>query len=167
MSIIDRLFKKPTIEDRLMKPSNKCLAIIREFEGFSPKPYKCPAGVPTIGYGSTRYENGTPVKLTDSVISISRADNILTATLEGEYAPAVRRYVQREINQDQFDALVSFAYNLGTQALRKSALLAKVNRGDFDGAADEFAKWIYANGQQLPGLVRRRKAEADLFRGLS
>lgn len=150
-----------------MTPSTRCLDLIREFEGFEPKPYLCPAGVPTIGYGSTRYEDGTRVRLTDPPITRERADAIMLATLNKEYAPAVERYVQRYLEQHQFDALVDFAYNAGAQNLRTSTLLRKVNAGDMVGAAGEFARWIFANGKMLPGLVRRRKAEADLFLGVA
>lgn len=147
-----------------MTPSERCLDLIREFEGFRPQPYRCPAGVPTIGYGSTRYEDGTPVKMTDPPITRERANSIMLATLAREYAPAVTRYVQRTLTQGQFDALVDFAYNAGAQNLRTSTLLKKVNAGDIAGAGGEFAKWVHGGGQVLPGLVRRRKAEADLFK---
>ena len=150
-----------------MNPSERCLDLIREFEGFSAKPYLCPARVPTIGYGSTRYEDGTPVKLTDPPITRERANAIMLATLAREYAPAVNRYVQRALEQHQFDALVDFAYNAGAQNLRTSTLLKKINAGDMTGAAGEFARWIYADAKKLSGLERRRKAEADLFLGVA
>lgn len=148
-----------------MQPSSKCLNIIRQCEGFSAKPYRCPAGVPTIGYGSTRYEDGTPVTMTDTPITRERAEAIMLSTLAREYAPAVARYVQVPMTQGQFDALVDFAYNCGTQNLRTSTLLRKVNAGFYGDAAREFDKWVMADGRKLAGLVTRRRLERDLFEG--
>lgn len=146
-----------------MNVTANCLAIIREFEGFYSKPYLCPAGVPTIGYGSTRYEDGRPVTLNDPPIDKERADAIMLATLAREYEPAVNRYVQVPLTQNQFDALVDFAYNAGAQNLRNSTLLKKLNAGDYAGAAKEFGKWVYGGGKVLPGLVRRATARQKLF----
>lgn len=146
-----------------MNVSEKCLALIREFEGFRSKPYLCPAGVPTIGYGSTRYEDGTPVTLKDEPIDQARANAIMRATLSREYEPAVRRYVQVPLTQGQYDALVDFAYNAGAKNLLQSTLLKKVNAKNYAGASKEFEKWVYGGGKVLPGLVRRRKAEQALF----
>ncbi len=145
-----------------MKASEKCLELIRRFEGFRSKPYRCPAGVPTIGYGSTRYADGTPVKLTDAPITQAQADDIMRATL-GEYERAVNRYVTVPLSQNEFDALTDFAYNAGAKNLLNSTLLRKLNAGDRKGAAKEFDRWVYANGQVLPGLVKRRMAERVLF----
>lgn len=145
-----------------MKASEKCLDLIRRFEGFRSKPYRCPAGVPTIGYGSTRYADGTPVKLTDAPITQAQADDIMRATL-GEYENAVNRYVTVPLSQNEFDALTDFAYNAGAKNLLNSTLLRKLNAGDRKGAAKEFDRWVYANGQVLPGLVKRRMAERVLF----
>ena len=146
-----------------MVPSENCLAIIRRFEGFRAAPYFCPAGVPTIGYGSTRYEDGTKVTMQDAPINRGRADQIMKATLASEYAPAVNRYVTVPLNQNQFDALVDFAYNCGAQNLRNSTLLRKLNNRDYGGAANEFTRWVYADGVILQGLVRRRTDEKILF----
>lgn len=145
-----------------MQVSGNCLKIIRDFEGFSAKPYRCPAGVPTIGYGSTRYANGTPVKLTDPPITEAKADEIMRATLN-QYEAAVNRYVTVPLNQNQFDALVDFAYNAGAQSLRTSTLLKLLNQGDYAGAAAQFDKWVNGGGKKLPGLVRRRASERKLF----
>ncbi|NTU52847.1 MAG: lysozyme [Chlorobiaceae bacterium] len=145
-----------------MQVSGNCLKIIREFEGFSAKPYRCPAGVLTIGYGSTRYENGTPVKLTDPPITEAKAEEIMRATL-GQYEAAVNRYVTVPLNQHQFDALVDFAYNAGAQNLRTSTLLKLLNQKNYTDAANQFGKWIYGGGEKLEGLVRRRASERKLF----
>jgi len=145
-----------------MRPSQNCINLIREFEGFSPKAYLCPAGVPTIGYGSTRYENGMYVTLNDDDIDETRATQIMMATLQN-YADDVERYVCITINQNEFDALVDFAYNCGSKNLLNSTLLTLLNQGDFIGASKQFARWNKANGQVLQGLVNRREAERVLF----
>ena len=146
-----------------MNVSEKCLALIREFEGFRSEPYLCPAGVPTIGYGSTRYEDGTPVTLKDEPIDQARANAIMRTTLAREYEPAVQRYVKVPLTQGQYDALVDFAYNAGAKNLLQSTLLKKLNSKNYAGASKEFEKWVYGGGKVLPGLVRRRKAEQALF----
>ena len=150
----------------MMQASDGCLAIIRECEGFRAAPYLCPAGVPTIGYGSTRYEDGTPVRMTDPPIDTVRAGEIMLAAVNADSGPAVNRYVQVPVNQGQFDALVDFAYNCGTQNLRTSTLLKKLNAGDYAGAAGQFGLWINGGGHPLPGLVKRRALERDLFLGV-
>jgi len=148
----------------MMQASDRCLKLIRECEGYMSKPYLCPAGIPTIGYGSTRYADGTKVKLTDPPISMDQADAIMRATLV-EYENAVNRYVTVQIAQHQFDALVDFAYNCGAKNLLMSTLLKKINAVDFLGAAREFNRWVYANGKPMPGLVKRRYLEKQLFQG--
>ncbi len=147
-----------------MKTSNKGKAIIKQYEGFRAKPYLCPAGVPTIGYGATYYNDGRKVTLRDAAISEADADKLLDKML-GKYEDAVNRYVQVPITQNQFDALVSFCYNLGQEALRKSTLLKKLNNKDYNGAADAFLNWVYAGGKKLQGLVNRRTDERKLFLG--
>ena len=145
-----------------MKASEKCLELIRRFEGFRAKPYRCPAGVPTIGYGSTRYADGAHVNLTDPPITEAQADDIMRDTL-GEYERAIDRYVSVSLNQNEFDALVDFAYNAGAKNLLNSTLLKKLNAGDRKGAAQQFERWVYADGKILGGLVDRRLAERVLF----
>lgn len=145
-----------------MKASIQAINIIKESEGFKSDPYLCPAGIPTIGYGSTLYENGSHVKLTDDPITEERAVNIMFNQLTG-YENAVNRYVKVPLNQNQFDALVDFAYNAGVVNLQSSTLLKKLNAGDYAGAAKEFDKWVYGGGKKLGGLVRRRAKERTLF----
>jgi len=145
-----------------MKASANCLALIKACEGFSAKPYLCPAGVPTIGYGSTRYADGKKVALSDPHITVAQAEEIMRTTL-GEYEAAVNRYVGVPLTQNQFDALVDFAYNAGAQNLRTSTLLRMLNAGNYAGAANQFERWVYSGGTKLYGLVKRRKLEADLF----
>jgi lysozyme len=147
--------------------NTKGIELIKSFEGFKAKPYLCPAGVPSIGYGSTYYENGTRVTLRDPQITEQRATELLYHTLLG-VENQVRSLVRKPINENQLSALVSFTYNVGSGNLRQSNLLKKVN-GNPDNPLirEEFYKWKYAkvNGIStvLPGLVRRRIAEANLY----
>ena len=145
-----------------MKTSSKGKAIIKQYEGFRAKPYLCPAGVPTIGYGATYYMDGRKVTLGDAAISEADGDKLLDKMLV-KYEDAVNRYVQVPINQNQFDALVSFCYNVGQENLRNSTLLKKVNAKDFKGAADQFLRWNRAGGKVLAGLTKRRTDERKLF----
>ena len=145
-----------------MNVSEKCLALIREFEGFRSKPYLCPAGVPTIGYGSTRYADGRPVKMTDAPIAEAQAQELLQATL-AKYEACVNGAVKMPINQNQFDAFVSFTYNLGCGVFRKSSMLRQFNQGYTPQAAEQFARWNRGGGKVLAGLVARRAAERALF----
>jgi lysozyme len=145
-----------------VKASVNVVKLIKLSEGFKAKPYLCPAGVPTIGYGSTRYPDGRVVTLQDAAISEETASAMVLATLS-EYENAVNRYVTVPLNQNQYDSLVDFAYNAGATNLRTSTLLKKLNLGDYIGAALEFGKWIYGGGKRLAGLVTRRAAEKNLF----
>jgi len=148
---------------RITKASLKGLDVIKKYESLKLKPYLCPAGVPTIGWGSTYYEDGTRVRLTDAPISKERAQELLANTVH-VFEKAVDSYTRDDINQNQFDALVSFAYNVGTGNLKSSTLLKKVNANPSDETIrTEFMKWDKAGGKQLAGLTRRRKAEADLY----
>lgn len=131
--------------------------LIKEFEGCRLKAYKDPVGIPTIGYGRIK-----GVKMGD-VITQEQADNYLVEEIAAEYAPGVERLVKVAINDNQFAALVSFAYNVGVGALGKSTLLRKLNTGDYAGAANQFLVWNKAGGKALAGLTRRRGAERDLF----
>ncbi|RAR75682.1 lysozyme [Flavobacterium aciduliphilum] len=146
-----------------MKTASPGIALIKKSEGFKAKPYRCPAGVPTIGYGCTHYPNGKPVTLADPALTEPQATALLQAVLS-HYEDGVNRYVQKRIHQNQFDALVSFAYNLGLEALRGSTLLKKVNQSPSDPTIkNEFLKWVHSNGKILPGLVVRRTEEAALY----
>lgn len=139
------------------------IELITKWEGLKLKPYLCSAGVPTIGYGSTRYENGQRVKLTDPTITEERALQLFDRTIT-IYEDAVQHYTRDDINQNQFNALVSFAYNLGNQALKTSTLLKKVNVNPNDPSiALEFAKWVNAGGKKVTGLVNRRNDEIKMY----
>ena len=144
-----------------MKTSTGGLAIIKEFEGLRLTSYLCQAGIPTIGWGTTKI-GGKPVKL-GLTITQAQAEEYLKNDVF-VFEAAVNILVKRPINQNQFDALVSFCYNLGYGALASSTLLKKVNANPNDiSIRNEFQKWVYGGGKALPGLVRRRNAEADLY----
>lgn len=139
-----------------MKTSPKGISLIKEFEGLSLDAYLCSAGVMTIGYGHTG-----GVQKGDRITE-KKAEELLQDDLK-KFENGVLRLVRVPLNQNQFDALVSFAFNLGVGNLGKSTLLRKLNGGDFAGAATEFVRWNKAGGRELAGLTRRRNAEAELF----
>ena len=147
-----------------MKTSDKGLELIKTFEGFRAKPYLCPAGIPTIGYGATYYPDGRRVTMQDRPVTEADATAMLRSML-ASYEAGVTRYVQVPLTQGQYDALVSFAYNLGLAALKSSTLLRLLNLRDYAGAAAQFARWNRAGGKVLPGLTRRREAERVMFLG--
>jgi lysozyme len=148
---------------RITKASPKGLSIIKKYESLRLKPYLCPAGVPTIGWGSTFYENGTRVRLSDASITEERAQELLDHTVS-IFEKTVDSYTRDDINQNQFDALVCFAYNVGTANLKTSTLLKKVNKDPSDKTiATEFPKWNRSDGKVEPGLTKRRKEEASLY----
>lgn len=141
----------------------KGLSLIKQFEGLLLKPYKCPAGIPTIGYGATYYPNGCKVSMSDKAITEGQASTMLMNMLK-TYEKAVDSFCRDDINQNQFDALCAFAYNVGINALKNSTLLKKVNANPSDPTIKaEFLKWNKANGRALKGLTNRRTAEADLY----
>lgn len=144
-----------------MKTSANGRKVITEFEGCVLKAYLCSAGVLTIGVGHTSAA-GAPVVAKGMVISKAEADEILTRDL-GIFEAVVNRLVRVNLNQNQFDALVSFVFNLGEGNFSKSTLLRKLNAGDYAGASDQFAVWNRAGGKVLTGLTKRRRAEATLF----
>ena len=141
----------------------KGLNLIKQFEGLLLKPYKCPAGIPTIGYGATYYPNGCKVSMSDKAITEGQASTMLMNMLR-TYEKAVDSFCRDDINQNQFDGLVAFAYNVGINALKNSTLLKKVNKNPNDPTIRaEFLKWNKANGRAVKGLTNRRTAEADLY----
>jgi len=141
----------------ILRTGAKGLALIKSFEGLELRAYKCPADVLTIGYGST----GPHVK-PNMVITEKQAEDLLRQDLV-RFERAVTRLVTVPISQNQYDALVSFTFNLGEGNFSRSTLLKRVNARDFSGAQREFAKWNRAGGVVLAGLTRRRAAEARVF----
>ena len=138
-------------------------ALIRRFEGLHLRPYLCPAGVPTIGYGATFYEDGSRVRLTDAPITNERAETLLNHTLDRHFIPAVMRLCPGAETHGQNAALIDFAFNLGVGNLSASTLRRKVNAGDWDEVAYQFMRWNKAGGVVLRGLTRRRQAECELL----
>jgi len=148
---------------KVTRIDQKGIDLITSFEGFRSAPYLCPAQVPTIGYGTTRYYNGIKVSMSDLPITKEKAVEYLMNDVH-TFELAVDAMAVDVITQNQFNALVSFAYNLGQNALKNSTLLKKVNANPNDPAIRaEFNKWVNAGGKKLAGLVARRKAEADLY----
>ncbi len=145
-----------------MKTSVKGLGILENFEGLSLKPYYCPAGKATIGFGSTYYEDGTKVRISDSPITIERAKALKLNALK-VFEVGVLKKTKVYLNQEMFDALVCFCYNLGLSNFQVSTLRMKLNRGEYSEVYTEFLRWNKVNGKTYNGLVKRRKAEADLF----
>jgi lysozyme len=146
-----------------MKIDKKGLALIAEFEGLSLKPYKCSAGVPTIGFGSTYYENGTKVNMSDTPITKQRAEQLLQHTAD-RFASKVFNLIKNPVTQNQFNALVSFAFNVGSGALASSTLLKLVNINPNDAMiAKEFLKWNKVNKVPVQGLTNRRIKESALY----
>lgn len=145
-----------------MKLNNNGKELIKKFEGYKLEAYKCSAGVTTIGWGNTRYEDGNPVMMGDKITK-KRAD-FLFEVISEEFAQKVRPLIKSNINENQFSSLVSFAYNCGIQNLKNSTLLKKVNANPNDESIRaEFLKWNRASGKVLAGLTRRREAEANLY----
>jgi lysozyme len=136
--------------------------LIKQFEGLRLKPYKCPAGVWTVGYGHTE-SDGTIERWAESgrVMTTHEAEVILDHDL-ANFEEWVEKLAPG-VSDNQFAALVSFAFNLGTAALARSNLLKHVQAGEWQAAGDQFLKWIYGGGKVLPGLARRRDAERALF----
>lgn len=146
------------------------IQLVKQFEGFRAKPYRCPAGVATIGYGATRYVNGRKVTLLDAPIDERQASDMLERQLAETYAPGVNRLcpglLPQALLQDdwcKFNAIVDFAFNLGLGRLQTSTLRRKLNAQDWTGAAKELMRWVRGGGRVLPGLVKRRGAEAAYF----
>ncbi len=130
--------------------------LIRAFEGLELKAYKCPAGVLTIGYGHTKTVTAGMVITEEEAEALLREDLLWVEE-------TINNKVTTPLTQSQYDALASFIYNVGSGAFTKSTLLRKLNTGDYVGASAEFKRWNKADGRVLKGLVRRRKAEQELF----
>ncbi|EOG1837700.1 lysozyme [Enterobacter hormaechei] len=145
----------------MMQTSDKGIALIKQFEGCKLTAYQDSVGAWTIGYGWTKPVDGKPIRA-GMTIKQETAERLLKTGLVS-YESDVSRLVKVGLTQGQFDALVSFTYNLGARSLSTSTLLRKLNAGDYAGAADEFLRWNKAGGKVLNGLTRRREAERALF----
>jgi lysozyme len=139
-------------------------ALCKQFEGYRGKPYLCPAGVPTIGYGSTYYGSGAKVALTDPPMSEPDATALLLQELAHTYLPAVLRHCPILLTDERkCNAIVDFAYNLGVGRLQTSTLKRKINAQDWGGAKEQLMLWTKGGGRVLPGLLKRRTAECQLL----
>ena len=137
------------------------LELIKYFEKFSPKIYLCPAGLATIGYGHVIRKHELN-KFRNGIDEITASEILVQDVKVAELA--VIKMIKVPLTNGQFDALVSFVFNLGSGAFQRSTLRAKVNREEHDEAAEEFLRWVYAGGKKLKGLVLRRKAESILYK---
>ena len=141
-----------------MRISDEGIALIKRFEGFSSHPYICPAGISTIGYGHTKTasERGAVTKVQAEALL---RDDVRAAEW------AVIRLIHVPLTQGQFDALVSFSFNLGSGALQRSTLRCVVNREAHVEVPRQLMRWVFASGRKLKGLEKRRAAEAALYIG--
>ena len=138
--------------------------LCRRFEGFRSQPYLCPAGIPTIGYGSTYYADGRKVTLQDAPMDEPAARALLLAELHHTYAPGVLRLCPvLATDERRLNAIVDFTYNLGVGRLQTSTLRRKINAQDWGGAKEQLMLWTRGGGKVLPGLLKRRQAECLLM----
>jgi lysozyme len=147
-----------------VKTSQQGLDLIKRYETFVSHPYMpTPNDVPTIGYGTTVYPNGKRVSMNDAAISEAKAVEYLAHDVE-ECERDVAQAVRVPLSQGQFDALVSFIYNIGEPNFDSSTMVKLLNAGDYEGAANQFPRWNKQKGRVLNGLTRRRAEEQALFR---
>lgn len=147
------------------------LDLIKRFEGFRPRPYLCPAGYATIGYGHVikdpygrmQTNLAKAKRLMPGPITQAEGAQLLRIDLEA-YEDAISNLVKVDLTDNQFAALVSFAYNVGIRAFANSTLRKLLNRGDYDAVPEQLGRWVHAGGRRLTGLVNRRVAETALFR---
>ncbi len=144
------------------RTSPRGLDLIRSFEGFRAAPYVCPAGWWTIGYGAVRDASNDLVGPGTPAVDEGAATSLLARDVAASES-AVARLTSTSLTDDQFDALVSFTFNLGGGALQRSTLRQVINRGEHERVPHELAKWVRGGGRVLPGLVRRRAAESALY----
>ncbi len=145
-----------------MKVSKQCLEMIRHHEGVRFKPYQCPAKLWTVGVGHVIGDGKTLPPEWNRSFSKDEVDSILASDLR-RFERGVLRLCPRNLTQSRFDALVSFAFNVGLGSLQRSTLRMKHNRGEFDACVKEFLKWSKAGGKVLNGLLNRRKDEAKRY----
>jgi lysozyme len=138
-------------------------ALARRFEGCYLRPYLCPAGVPTIGYGATYYEDGRRVTLADAPITRQRAESLLLWMVRTKYLPEVIRLCPGIDDPLRLAAIIDFTFNLGAGNLSASTLRRRINADRWEDAPAELRKWVRGGGRVLQGLVRRREAEVVLI----
>ena len=145
-----------------MRTNKKGIEIVKHFEGFRSRPYRCSAGIPTIGYGACYYPDGSRVTMHDKPVDKNQAEELLVYGLRTA-EKAVARLVGVPLTVNAFSSLSSFVFNVGSSRFRSSTLRQRLNRENYTQAAMEFPKWRRGGGVILPGLVRRRAAERELF----
>lgn len=148
---------------RIRFPTADGLALIKHWEGFRHTPYQDSAGVWTVGFGTTRYPDGRPVRPEDPMVGEELASAYLLDHVARLACPSVLRLISVPLTDGEYDALVDFTYNLGGGALQASSLCRKVNRGEYEAAAAEFPKWCWAGGRKVQGLLKRRLAEQAMW----
>ena len=147
-----------------MKISQTGIDLIKSFEGLKLNAYKCPAGIFTIGYGSTFYADKSPIKMGDKLKDKIAAEELLKVTVITFESTVNGLFYNVTLNQNQFDALVCFVFNIGPNAFAASTLLKKAKVNPNDKTIElEFNRWVNGGGVKLPGLVKRRKAESKLY----
>ena len=147
-----------------MKISQTGIDLIKGFEGLKLEAYLCSSKIATIGFGSTFYPDKTPVKMGDKLKDKQQAEELFKITLQSFESSVNGLFYNVSLKQNQFDALVSFAYNIGTGALASSTLLKKIKLNPNDpGIELEFNKWVNSGGKKSKGLINRRKAESKLY----
>lgn len=139
------------------------VALAKEFEGLKLSPYLCPAGVPTIGYGTVWKPDGTKVTLNDPAITKATAELWLITTLEGICISAAKASPVLTTNENAWGAITDFIYNLGLSRYKASTLKKRIDEQDYTAAGNELLRWVRAGGKVLPGLVKRRQAERKLM----
>lgn len=144
-------------------PVNVAAALCRKFEGLYLTPYLCPAGIPTIGYGATYYEDGRSVKLSDPAITKDYAESLLIYMVKTRYLPSVISLCPKIDTAERAAAVIDFTYNLGAGKLKASTLRKRINEGNWDAVPTELRKWVIGGGKKLNGLVKRREAEISLL----
>lgn len=133
------------------------------FEGFRSRPYRCPAGVPSIGFGTTRYPNGRKVNMSDLPIDEDTALVYLHNELQKSMSGALRYCPILSTDEGKLAAIIDFCYNLGIGRLQQSTLRRRINQQNWNSCKTELLRWVFAGGKKLPGLIRRRALEATFF----
>jgi len=144
--------------------SDKCIDMIKHHEGVRLRPYRCPAGLWTVGVGHLIGDGKTLPDAWNRTFTMEEVNDILKEDLR-RFERGVLRLCPNGLTQSRFDALVSFSFNVGLGNLQRSSVRMRHNRGDYAGAAEAFLMWTKAAGRMLPGLVKRRQDERSLYLG--
>ena len=147
-----------------MVVSDKCIDMIKHHEGVRLRPYRCPAGLWTVGVGHLIGDGKTLPDAWNRTFTMEEVNDILKEDLR-RFERGVLRLCPNGLTQSRFDALVSFSFNVGLGNLQRSSVRMRHNRGDYAGAAEAFLMWTKAAGRMLPGLVKRRQDERSLYLG--